>query len=581
MARDASPAPGSPLRSASPWRFALELLAPHPWRTALVLFLLIATALCGLVAPWIVQSIVDRGVLARSERAVLIGSAALFGVGLLRLWIGWTQGQSYIALSSLVLIRLRARFLEQVQRVPWPEHSSATFGEFTTRFQRDLSVLQEFATAALPALVTNVLTLVGVVGFGLWYAPQLFALSLAPLPLAVLFARFLRPRLDAQAREMRERTGQLSSAVMQTILGQRTVRSFGRERGEVRGFLSRAHELLRRSLALQRTSALAGGVPRVLFGLSTAIVFAVGGLRAARGELALGELFALSMYVGMAFGPLTALADLQVRLVDVRVALERVVGFVGKDRERLEAQRDAAHDAQLALGAEVELRQVSFRHPDGQPLLEQVSLRIDAGANVALIGASGAGKSTLADLLLGFVRPQAGEVLLGGCAVEALERRVLRRHIALAAHDAFLFDGTILDNVRYARPRASEAEVLEAARVSGLDRMLPGGVEALATSVGERGQRLSAGQRQRIAIARAVLARPKVLVLDEATSSLDLAADRELRAALARALPNTTRIWITHRTDQLDGFGRVLRLEGGRLSEALVAPRPDLRSPPG
>jgi len=158
-------------------------------------------------------------------------------------------------------------------------------------------------------------------------------------------------------------------------------------------------------------------------------------------------------------------------------------------------------------------------------------------------------------------------VLLGGCAVDAIERRALRRHVALAAHDAFLFDGTVLDNVRYARPRASDAEVLEAARVCGLDRMLPGGVEALASSVGERGQRLSAGQRQRIAIARAVLARPGVLVLDEATSSLDLAADRELRSAVARALPNTTRIWITHRTDQLDGFDRVLRLERGQVLE--------------
>ncbi|MBL8803507.1 MAG: ABC transporter ATP-binding protein [Planctomycetes bacterium] len=567
MARDASHAWSSPPRSASPWRFALRLLAPHPWRTALVLFLLIATALCGLAAPSIVQYVVDNGVLARNERAVLVGSAALFGVALLRLWIGWTQGQSYIALSSLVLIRLRARFLEQVQRMPWPEHSSATFGEFTTRFQRDLSVLQEFATAALPALVTNVLTLAGVIAFGLWYAPQLFVLSLVPLPIAVVFARFLRPRLDAQAREMRERTGQLSSAVTQTILGQRTVRSFGRERGEVLGFRSRAHELLRRALALQRTSALAGGVPRVLFGLSTAIVFAVGGLRAARGELALGELFALSMYVGMAFGPLTALADLQVRLVDVRVALERVVGFVSEERERVEPQREAARGPRVALGADVELQQVSFRHPDGQPLLDQLSLRIEAGANVALIGPSGAGKSTLVDLLLGFVQPQAGRVLLGGRDVGAIEQRALRRHIALAAHDAFLFDGTILDNVRYARPRASEAEVLEAARVCGLDRMLPGGVEALTLPVGERGQRLSAGQRQRIAIARAVLARPEVLVLDEATSSLDLAADRELRAALAQALPNTTRIWITHRTDQLDGFERVFQLERGQVLE--------------
>lgn len=532
-----------------------------------MLFLLIATALCGLLAPWIVQYIVDRGVLARSERAILVGSAALFGVALLRLWIGWTQGQSYIALSSVVLVRLRARFLEQVQRVPWPEYSSATFGEFTTRFQRDLSVLQEFATAALPALVTNVLTLAGVIALGLWYAPQLFVLSLAPLPIAVLFARLLRPRLDARAREMRERTGQLSSAVTQTILGQRTVRSFGRERGEVLGFLSRAHELLRRSLAFQRTSALASGVPRVLFGLSTAIVFAIGGLRAARGELELGELFALSMYVGMAFGPLTAVADLQVRLVDVRVALERVVDFVSEDQERVESKRDATRDTGLALGADVELRQVSFCHPDGQPLFDCASLRIGAGANVALIGPSGAGKSTLADLLLGFVQPQAGQVLLGGCAVDAIERRALRRHVALAAHDAFLFDGTVLDNVRYARPRASDAEVLEAARVCGLDRMLPGGVEALASSVGERGQRLSAGQRQRIAIARAVLARPGVLVLDEATSSLDLAADRELRSAVARALPNTTRIWITHRTDQLDGFDRVLRLERGQVLE--------------
>jgi ABC-type multidrug transport system fused ATPase/permease subunit len=158
-------------------------------------------------------------------------------------------------------------------------------------------------------------------------------------------------------------------------------------------------------------------------------------------------------------------------------------------------------------------------------------------------------------------------VLLGGRDVGAIEQRALRRHIALAAHDAFLFDGTILDNVRYARPRASEAEVLEAARVCGLERMLPGGVQALTLPVGERGQRLSAGQRQRIAIARAVLARPKVLVLDEATSSLDLAADRELRAALAQALPNTTRIWITHRTDQLDGFERIFQLERGQVLE--------------
>jgi ATP-binding cassette subfamily B protein len=351
---------------------------------------------------------------------------------------------------------------------------------------------------------------------------------------------------------------------METLSGIRTVKTHGRERGELARFLNIGHQMLRKVLQFQRTRAMASGLPRLCLVISSAILYSYGGLMVVSGEMPLGVLVALGLYLGMAFAPLHALVELYLQLVQGKVALERVREIREQLPEVIEVDGATHCDS---IGATIELDAVQFRYHPDQPLLEKLSLRLDPSETVALVGASGAGKSTIVDLMLRFLDPQQGQIRIDGTDLKTLQSASYRRHLALVSTETFLFHGSIRDNILFGKPSATDEEMRQAAIKVGLPAALGADSAGLETIVGERGEQLSAGQKQRVGIARALLREPSFLILDEATAHLDLASDRQIRDAIAELMEDATTLVITHRVSTIADVDRILVLDQGRIVE--------------
>ncbi len=532
-----------------------------------VVFLLMSVGIAlGLVQPTLVRLLIDRVLLEGREDRLWMFAAALVGAGLVRFSLGIVQARAYAAMTTRVLLDLRLDFLAHLQRLDLRFFAGTRFGDIITRFNRDLSQLQEIATGALLGFVTQILTLVGAIAWGLTIEPGLFLLAASPFPVALGLAMLFRLRVRRLTQGLRVLSQDLASAVTETILGMRTVRTFGRERGELARFAGIGNRLLRAVIGFQVTHAFASGLPRVCLLASSVIIYWVGGARVIRGDdLELGELVALGLYLTIAFGPLGSLIELGLQVVGAKVSLERV-------REMRELppgiEEDPAAPNPGPLRGEIEIDRVIFRHRPDQPLLEGVELHVEPGERIAILGRSGAGKSTLIDLMLGFIDPVEGAVRIDGKDLRTVRRERVRDQMGVVAAVTDLFFGTVADNIRFGEPLATDEQVATAAERAGLSASgggLPAGLE---TVVGERGQQLSAGERQRLGLARALVRDPAILILDEATSDLDPGTERAILERLEALSPRPTIVAITHRSEVASWAERSFLLEGGRLRES-------------
>jgi ATP-binding cassette subfamily B protein len=407
-----------------------------------------------------------------------------------------------------------------------------------------------------------VLTLAAVGAVMLGLSWRLTLLIAALLPLQLLVRHYARPRIEASTRSTREASSRLSGFLVETLSGARAVQAAAAEDLEGRrlGALGDAYlgQVLRQQLVAYATGAFAG----LLGHLATAATFVVGGWYVLHGQQSVGTLVAFIAYLGRSSGSAASIASLYTGYQRARVSLERVEELLG-----LPTVTESAHAIALPADAPGALRfeTVKVEVDGGPPLLDAVSIDIPAGSKVVLRGASGAGKSTLADLLRRFLEPDSGRILLDGRPLGDYRLADLRRRIVVVEHSPVLFRGTILDNLRYGHPEADEATVLSAARHSLVDEFVSAMTEGYGAQVGEGGSGLSTGQRQRIAIARAALARPLIVVLDEATSGLDGESARAVHRSLDAMFGDRTRIVITHHADDIERSDLCWRLEGGRL----------------
>lgn len=547
----------------------LRFLRPFRGRLVVVFAIMALTTAAGLANPAILQVLIDDVFAARRPDILWRIAAVLGGLALARFGLSLLQARLYSSITARVLLEMRRDFLAHLTTLPPRFFAERRFGDLIVRFNRDLAELQQVSTGALLAFVTNVLTLVGTVAIGLYYDWRLFCLASVPFPVALLLARPFRGRIRRLTEALRERAADLASAVVESITGMRTVQTLGREEAEVERFRERGEALARNIVSFQVTNTLATGLPRTCLVASTLIVYVVGGAQHIRGEIPLGHVVALSMYVGMVFAPLNALVSIYLQLVQAKVSLERVREI--RERVPETEPRPAAADPGT-LGGALSLSGVHFRHRPDQPLLEGVELHLEPGERVALVGASGAGKSTILDLCLGFERPRAGRVELDGRDLSGLDARRVREQMAVVSQEVFLFHDTIEENVRCARHAVPADELTAALEHAGVTRLAARFPDGLRTVVGERGAQLSAGERQRISIARALVRRPRILLLDEPTSDLDPDSAREVREGIARLTGQATTLVVTHRLDEAWDVDRCVRLTEGRLCAEPLMP---------
>ncbi len=548
----------------------------RPRRRAIVglLALSVLASVLVLAQPWLVKLLIDDGLLAGDYPTLVVIAVAMMGVGVLGTALAGINRYLHTRLSGQILFALRSDVYRHLQTLSPVFFAQRRTGDLLSRIDGDVAEIQRFALDSLFAAVSSVLGLIGALFLLVALSWELSLLVLVLIPLEILWLRWMRRKVEQRTRRLRERSADLSSFLVETLPAMKFIQSSGQTRREGERLDGLNHRYLSDLLRLQVTEFFTHAVPGTLTSLTRASAFLIGGWWVIQGQWQLGSLIAFSAYLGMAVGPVNSLLGLYVAVQRMSVSLTRVneLRQASPDVSAPVVSQPLADDA----GGEIRFETVVFAYPGRDPVLNGVDVRIPAGCRVGLGGVSGAGKTTLVDLLHRHFDPQQGRIVLDGVDLRRLDPLALRRAVAIVSQDIVLFRGSLADNIRYARPEASDAQVEQAARDARLGELADTLPQGLETPVGERGQQLSGGQRQRIAIARALLQDPRVIVLDEATSAVDEATEAEVIAAVDRLFAGRTRILISHRSATLSGCDRLLQLEGGRLVAAREGTREEI-----
>jgi len=544
------------------WRIT-KLLGDYKWLTIAGFGLAFAQMGLGLVVPRILQLTIDRALLGGDTELLVWYSLALLGVGVARFGIAvgrrLTTGKASLGIEYDLRDRLWAHLLRQ----PFGYFDRWPTGQLMSRAMSDISNVRMFLGYGLVFFAVNIVMMVAVAAILLVLNWRLALLSLAFLPvLLVVTWRFSR-RLQPILKDVQQRIADVTAAAEENVVGSRIVRIFAREDDELAKFSERSTRVFETSLAAARTRALY--IPLIAFVPNLAIAFLLwyGGRQVVQGDLTLGSLVAFYTYLLMLVYPAQVIGWLTGLAQRAIASGDRVYELLDAPLE-LEERRGAAPLPQARGG--VILDHVSFSYVD-RPVLEDVSLEVPAGRTVALVGHTGCGKTTLANLIPRFYDVSGGRVLVDGHDVRDLKLDDLRRHIGVVTQDPFLFSTSIVENIRFGRPEASNEEVRAAARAAQADEFIGALPQGYATVVGERGFTLSGGQRQRIAIARALVMDPRILILDDATSSVDVETEFRIREALVEVMTGRTTFIIAHRPSTISLADDVVVLDHGRIAE--------------
>ena len=537
----------------------------RPQRRRLALVVLVALISTGLVLlqPLLTKFLIDEGILAGDVRTVALVCLGMLAVALSSALLGGLNRYQHVTVSADILFALRLALFRHLQRLPPTFFARWRSGDLLARLDGDVAEIQRFAVDAVLAAISATVGLIGALALMLALSWQLALIAFVLLPLELLFLRRMRPRVEATTRALRERGSDLAAFLVERMAAMKFTQSVAAEAREASG-LDTLQEHFRRDLVRQQmTGYVTGAVPGFLTTASHALVFVLGGWLVIRGALTLGTLIAFAAYLGRAAGPVQSLLGLYVGAQRALVSLRRVAEL---HREPPAVTAPVQPKTPAKQGGAIRFERVRFGYGAGE-VLKDADLAIAPGEKVGLIGLSGAGKTTLIDLLQRHYDPERGRILLDGADLRELDLAELRRRIAVVAQDTVLLKGSLLDNLRYAAPDASEIEIRAAAGRAEIEEFAAALPEGYASDVGTAGSALSGGQRQRIAIARALLQDPLVLVLDEATSAVDQTTEARIIAAVDQLFGDRTRLVISHRPATLRRVDRLIELADGCLIE--------------
>ncbi len=545
-------------------RRALSYARPYVGQLApVVLLALVGTAL-GLVLPYLSKLIVDDGIMAGDFGALLRIVGIFVAITALSFVLNVFSGMRYTRVSADILFDMRLTLFRHLQRLSPRFYSRTPLGDIVSRINGDIGEIQRVTAEAALGWLGQVVALVGTVGMLLYLDWRLFLVGLLVMPPTLWALVRYGSQLEDRARVLRERSADIGSFLIETLQGMSTVVGSNAQSREAERFRARNDSFVEALLSMRLFTYLAGGLPGLLLSTGTAVVFVYGGYRVIEGITTLGTFVAFMAYQARLMNPIQGLMGIYTNLATARASLVRVHTLLDTPPDVLEAPEPVSLDSSQG---RISLVDVSLEYGRGLEGLAGIDLEIPSGQVVAIVGASGSGKSTLADLLTRRLDPDEGRVLLDGHDLRSLRLSDLRRHVALVEQDPFIFHASVNENVRYAQPDATDGEVtsaLEAAGLADLVAAMPAGGE---TVVGERGKQLSAGERQRVAVARAFLADPAILIMDEATGALDPSSEAVVLDGHQRMMKGRTTLLITHRLDLARRADRVVVLAKGRVRE--------------
>ena len=562
----------------------LRFVRPYRWRLAGALLLVFVVQGLSLPIPRIIGVLIDRITpfqemvlgeqdAARDELLLLLTyvCVAIAGLNVLTAGVGYVRTMSLMFVGQRVLFDVRAAIYRHLQRLSLRYYESRSTGRIMARVLYDVDAVQQILSGGLVDMLSNVITVTVILPLLFFMNAKLALIALAFLPLYVVNFFLLKKQIRRAAAEVRDQYSEVYSALHESLAGVKIVKAFVRERHEARRFARELREQVRLGMRSGRWNTLMGIGAHLITGMANVVVLYIGGrmvLMARHGAdpdaLTFGELIAFRQYLGQLFGPVIALVTVNQTIQRVLAAIERIVDTLDTVPEIKDA---ASARSPASLTGKVEFRNVDFSYEPGQLVLEDVSFAAEPGQTIALVGPSGGGKSTLVNLIPRFYDPLDGQVLVDETDLAQLRVSTLRRNIGMVLQETFLFHGTLRENIKYGKPDAADEEVIQAAIAANAHDFIMEFPDGYETEVGERGVRLSGGQRQRISIARAILRNPRILILDEATSSLDSESEYLIQQALSELMKSRTSFVIAHRLSTVMNADLILVLDEGRIVE--------------
>lgn len=546
-----------------------QLLRPHRGRLGLTMVLLLVQNAAAMAGPYLVMLGIDRGIgpLRAGDSGPLITVAAAFAVAT---GTEYAARRGFLTLTArigqAVLFDLRRRVYGHFLRLDVGFHERYTSGRMVSRLTSDLDSIAELVDGGIDKLVMAALSVLSVAGILLWLDLPLAAATLLAFPFLFWLSHWFARASAGAYRRTRETVALVIVHFVESLRGIRAVQAFRRESRNQRIFAAVNDDYRQASLSAFRLIAVYSPGIRLVGNLTAALVLGYGGARVLGGQTEVGVLAAFLLYLRRFFEPMEELSQFYNALQSATAALEKLAGVLDERPAVAEPERPVPLPAVRHPGTVV-FRTVSFGYRTEAPILAELELTVPAGQTVALIGPTGAGKSTVAKLLARFHDPATGAVSLDGVDLRDLADAELRRAVVLVTQENHLFSGSVAENIRFGRPDADDAAVEAAALAIGAHDFIAALPDGYATDVHRRGGRLSAGQRQLVAFARVFLADPRVLILDEATSSLDVPTERLVQRALRSVLRDRTALVIAHRLSTVETADRVLVLDGGRIVE--------------
>jgi ATP-binding cassette subfamily B protein len=535
----------------------------RPWRAQVALAVALLALQVGtvLAGPALIAYGIDHGVRKGDTGALNVAAAVFLGVAFAGLVLGRAAILVTTRIGESFLRDLRISTFRHLLRLSMPFFEKEKTGRLVARMTSDIDAMQELVSQGLVLAVTNALLFVGVVIAIFLKSWQLACVTLVVVPPIYLASRWFRRRSNAAYLEVRDRLATNLSTLQEGLAGIRVVQAFGREGAFRDRFRGTNESQFRAELETVRISSLYFPVIEASGVFGVALIIGIGGIMSVHGIVTVGTIAAFVLYLINLSEPVQQLSQLYNTVQQAGAALQKV--FTLLDTPPSVAEKPGAVDL---VPAAIEVDDVTFAYGD-TPVLRDVSLRIEAGERVALVGPTGAGKSTLAKLIARFYDPVEGAVRVGGTDLRDVTLRSLREHLVVVPQEGFMFAGTLRDNLLVGRPDATDEEMWHAIRALGVESRFAALPDGLDTEVRERGSRLSAGERQLVSLVRAALADPEILVLDEATSNLDPGTERVVEGALERLMGRRSVVVIAHRLSTAARADRIAVIDDGRLVE--------------
>jgi ATP-binding cassette subfamily B protein len=555
------------MRRRVDWKRLWSLFAPYWKQQATVLLCIVVAAVLGLVPGFVTAWIIDDAIPHHNVRALGMDVGIILGSALLVAIIGVVQGYVNSVVGEGIMRDIRTQLVGHLHKMPLSFFTGTKTGEIMNRVSSDVDNVDNVVTGTVTSIVTNVVLIVSTLIAMFAWNWRLALISIVIVPLMIIPLGPVGRRMYDIRKKTREKRDEIESITQETlsISGITLIKSFARETYERLRFYEVGTRLMKLEIDLAMVGRWFLASVTAMIVIGPAMVWFGGGWYAIAGGLQVGVIVAFVSFIqGRLYGPAAALAGIQVQIVSALAVFERIFDYLDMETE----QYDPPGAVVLTnMRGDIAFDDVSFSYNESRAILDGVSFHVQAGEAVAFVGPSGAGKTTITQLVPRFYDPQSGRVLVDGHDVKTLTLESLRRDIGIVTQETYLFHDTIASNLRYGKPDATDAELDAATKAANIHEFIMSLPDGYDTVVGERGHKLSGGERQRLAIARVLLKDPRILILDEATSSLDSENEAAIQAALVTAMRGRTSLVIAHRLSTILAADVIFVVEGGRIVE--------------